>query len=446
MGFLDNIFGGNGDNNKKKDDGKKQQNPLDQFKNQISKLGAGQRKFQGEGQSLGGSKPGTVIPVSLDEEGPLGMQIEKRPNSEGTAIVARVVEGSQAERAGLQRGDIICFAGSNGQEEIMYTMVLELASSNQRPLQFDIRRIKRVGGAASAGSAGGDVAAAAAAANKDGKLGAKTKGGMSAEDHHRKQAMIAAAEAREKAHKAKQKPVSRGGLGVGVKYKSEEQKRIEAERLELMKAQPESAEAQKAKAAVKAEEARLAAELGYNPYETAKSTAGQARNATTTTQHGSIQANNAGMQNSGMAAIPQVTSPVDPVSAGAASSSSSAAMAELPMEFQDAFTTLVTTNEATAVTSSLDIMQKLTNNATTKGQDETDPEKAAKFRRVRLSNAKINAAVVQLEGAIDVMMSVGFQLHHEDGEDYLVYPSHVETPGWIREAISQMKNYGGANN
>ncbi len=42
--------------------------------------------------------------------------------------------GSQSEAAGLKRGDILCFAGSNGQEEMMYDMFLELAHSGQRPL------------------------------------------------------------------------------------------------------------------------------------------------------------------------------------------------------------------------------------------------------------------------------------------------------------------------
>ena len=64
--------------------------------------------------------------------------MEKRPNSAGTAIVATVIEGSQAEAAGIQRGDALCYAGSNGQEEIMYDLFLELAKSNQRPLRtFD---------------------------------------------------------------------------------------------------------------------------------------------------------------------------------------------------------------------------------------------------------------------------------------------------------------------
>jgi hypothetical protein len=44
-----------------------------------------------------------------------------------------VVPGSQAEAAGLKRGDILCFAGSNGQEEMMYDMFLDMARSGQRP-------------------------------------------------------------------------------------------------------------------------------------------------------------------------------------------------------------------------------------------------------------------------------------------------------------------------
>lgn len=114
MGFLDNIF---------KDDKKK---PLGNV--------FGQKKFSGAGQSLGGAKPGTVIPIVLPEAGPLGVRVEKRSNSEKTAIVHEVVPGGQAEKAGMIRGDILCFAGSNGQDEIMYDMFLDMAKSNQRPI------------------------------------------------------------------------------------------------------------------------------------------------------------------------------------------------------------------------------------------------------------------------------------------------------------------------
>ena len=121
MGLLDGLF----DKNKKGGNEGGIPNP---FANR------GGRSFHGQGQSLGGSKPGTVIPISLARPGPLGVRVEKRPNSEGTAIVNEVVPGSQAEEAGMKRGDILCFAGSDGQEEMMYDMFLELAKSPQRPL------------------------------------------------------------------------------------------------------------------------------------------------------------------------------------------------------------------------------------------------------------------------------------------------------------------------
>ena len=63
---------------------------------------------------MGGTLPGRVISISLDESGALGIEVEKRKNSEKTAIISRVITGSQAERAGLQRGDIVCHVG--GQE------------------------------------------------------------------------------------------------------------------------------------------------------------------------------------------------------------------------------------------------------------------------------------------------------------------------------------------
>ena len=95
--------------------------------------------FSGQGQSLGGSAPGKVIPVTLVNAGPLGIKVEK--SSQGTAIVAMIIADSQAAAAGLERGDVLCFAGSAGSEEILYDMFLELAASTQRPLCFEVRRV-----------------------------------------------------------------------------------------------------------------------------------------------------------------------------------------------------------------------------------------------------------------------------------------------------------------
>ena len=69
MDFFNNLTGGD----KKKKDGNKNNNPL---ANAFANLGGGGRKgFKGQGQSLGGSKPGEVIPISLPNPGPLGVQV-----------------------------------------------------------------------------------------------------------------------------------------------------------------------------------------------------------------------------------------------------------------------------------------------------------------------------------------------------------------------------------
>ena len=57
-------------------------------------------------------------------------QVEKRPNSQGTAIVSMVVAGSQADEAGLMRGDILCFAGSEGKEKDAMVLFYVHAGSN----------------------------------------------------------------------------------------------------------------------------------------------------------------------------------------------------------------------------------------------------------------------------------------------------------------------------
>jgi hypothetical protein len=155
MGFLDNIFGGddddrknnisnnNNDKSKKKNTGNNNNhhnnnnNPFTKaFSNITNPLTSTTTKsFQGQGQSLGGTKPGQVISVTFEHPGTLGIKVERKSNSTASAIVNHVVPGSQAEAVGIQRGDILCFAGSNGQEEIMYDMFLDLAQSGQRPLR-----------------------------------------------------------------------------------------------------------------------------------------------------------------------------------------------------------------------------------------------------------------------------------------------------------------------
>jgi hypothetical protein len=133
----------------------------------------------------------------------------------------------------------------------MYDMFIELAASNQRPLVFDIRRIET-------------------------KSTGTTVPNTSAEAFARKQAVIAAAEAREKAAKKLEKPVAKRAAAK----KDDGLVDLNADVPNV----PQSEEARRAVEAAKRGESTLAAQLGYNPYETNKSTAGQARNATVATE------------------------------------------------------------------------------------------------------------------------------------------------------------------
>ena len=377
------------------------------------------KSFQGSGQSLGGSQPGIVIPVQLDQPGSLGMKIEKRPGT-NSAIVAMVVDGSQADKAGLRRGDILCFQGSNGSEEILYDMFRELAASDQRPLCFEVRRIETK------------------ASKKSGTNSAADEQSSSAEAYARKQAMIAAAEKREKAAKARMKPVSKGNSSssndnLPTLRSTADRHRDEAQRLERL-AQEDPANyseaSRQAAAAAKEQEAKLAAELGYNPYEISRATAGQARNATVAATHGNMSSGEAD-------AIPVTAPPPDLPAAAPDSDNDPVRVSD---DFAHAFETCVTSNDGSAVQSSFSILRKLIVNATTKGQQD-DESAAQKFRKVRLANAKIKAAVVDIEGALDLMMSVGFQLGEEEGESVLTFPAGFTGENWLPKALAMMEKY-----
>ena len=421
--------GGSSSNNK---------NRPHQFKNPFAQIGGGSKNYRGGGQSLGGSKPGRIVRVELPVAGPLGVKVEKRrgggANAMGTAIVSQVLPDTQAAAAELQRGDVICVADTEGEVEMPYDDFLKMAASDVRPLIFDIRRIDAVGtGAGAAASSGGGTSAATADA------------------YAKRQAVIAAAEARDKAHKKKTKPITKG---AGKDLSNTDRKRIEEQREEQARrnaaegigAATSSDESKRAVAAAKAGEAQHAAALGYNPYETKKVSAGQARTATVAVTHGALgdaggtSSDGGGASSSAAAAPGAVAPPSDPVSAA---SSDTGNLTHIDPQFDEAFEAIAlhTSNNETA-TQALTIMRKLIVNATTKGQTGPD-DTSAKFRRVRLSNPKIKAAITDVHGALDLMMSVGFVLSEseDDGETYLVFPPGSAGPSWLPQALKKMENY-----
>jgi len=410
-------------------------NPFEK-KNPFANIGP-KKKFSGGGQSLGGAKPGKVIAVVLEKTGPLGVKVEKRSKNQPTAIVAAVAPESQAGAANLQRGDIICHAGSNGQEEIMYEQFLAMAASDQRPLVFDVRRVDGAVGA------GHSSAAAAATTSSKGVGGGlfqnrKKESVSSAEAYARKQAVIAAAEARDKAHKAKTKQVTK------KKNNTLTNNNATSPNQEIC-AEPKTEQARKAVEDSKRYEVEHAAKLGYNPYETARMGAGQARNATVAMTHGTMNAGAGNETNTTTPAAAAVLAPnrVAPPSNPVQPTEDVDMNAPINPAFDEAYTTIILSSTSQSTTlSSFSIMRKLIVNATTKGQTG-DEATSSKFRRVRLSNAKIAAAITHVSGALELMLSVGFELSEnaEDGETYLVYPPGEKGPGWLGRGLKRMELY-----
>lgn len=390
----------------------------------------GSKSFRGTGESLGGSQPGIILSVSLPDPGPLGIKVEKRKDSK-TAIVAQVVAGTQAAAADLRLGDIICKPGTGGTEEIKYNDFLAIAKLDRRPLIFDVRRIDPIQ-SVRGGWAGKNPSSSSS----------------SADAYAKRQAVIAAAEARDKAHKKKTKPIPKraGGVGMGERVKIEAQREEIARRnaAEGIGSDGLSEEARRAISAAKRGEAQHASELGYNPYQASKASAGQARTATTVAAHGELSAGASGSAAppAAVAAGPgTATPPSAPTSATEEVSVDSKAVSGgfIAPEFHEAFEAVVChTSDDRRSIQSLTIMRKIIVNATTK--------EGEKFRRVRLSNPKIKSAIVDTHGSLDLMMSVGFILNEndEDGETYLVLPPGEGGPSWLPDALKRMESYSDA--
>ncbi|KAL3811669.1 hypothetical protein ACHAXA_002763 [Cyclostephanos tholiformis] len=355
---------------------------------------------RGGGQSLGGSKPGVVLPMCFDQPGPLGLEVEKSKSFRASAIIAGVVPKSHAERVGLKRGDIVCHPKSNGEREIPYDQFVSMAKSTMRPLRFDVRRIE------SSILSGGDARPGSG-------------GGVSADAYARKQAVIAAAEARDAKHKATQRPISRTEKRMEPK---QEQRYVNDQT-------NDSEETRRAVAAAKQSEKEVALKLGYNPYETKAMTSGQARTAVVAATCGDINAGVANRERE-TPSPGSVNKPSDPAN-------------NTPPEFEHAFSVLVTSNEDhAAVLQSLSIMRKLIHNAITKGQ-QGDEEASSKFRRVRLSNPKIKEAITDVQGALELMLCFGFVLseNDDDCDTYLIYPPGEKGASWLGDAKAIMQSY-----
>jgi hypothetical protein len=369
--------------------------------------------------------------------------------NDGSAIVAQVTPGSTADIAGLQRGDIFCFGGSQGKEEIPYRMFLDMIRSSVRPITVDIRRMESLKN--SLHKSQSDNTSTSGGGDGGGGGGVTVRRPvLRADAEARRLAVIAAAEARDRQNKESKKPIRKAGVELTKeqreKIQMQREKRLAGEMMngdKTLTKEPLSEEAKKAVQDAKMQEAAHAAELGYNPYETMRGTGKQASSAVTTLHHGSLKSHQGDKDNDDDGKNGNIMESIDPV-------------------FDEAFAILVSNihndpsqTRSMSVKKSLRVMRKLIQNATVDGQ-------TLDKKRVRLSNPNphIEAAIHNVNGALDLMMSVGFVImeQEEEGkkgtegavnvgvsssvtETFLIYPTDVVKPLWLSKALKQMEDY-----
>jgi hypothetical protein len=87
------------------------------------------------------SAPSNVFSVVLNKPGYLGMEMEHHKTTD-SVIVANVKRKSQADKAGLQRGDIVVgFRSADRPDGMSYAQFIDAARRGVRPLVLDLTRV-----------------------------------------------------------------------------------------------------------------------------------------------------------------------------------------------------------------------------------------------------------------------------------------------------------------
>jgi hypothetical protein len=94
-------------------------------------------------------------------------------------------------------------------------------------------------------------------------------------------------------------------------------------------------------------------------------------------------------------------------------------LSDLPPHFQQQMAFLASKVRAMPP-QSVSLLRKILQNLLKAG--DTPDENGAKFRRIKLANPKIQEAVVHTDGAMELLVAVGFGIDGETEEAYLVFP------------------------
>jgi hypothetical protein len=87
------------------------------------------------------SHPSNIFSVVLDQPSSLGIEMEHHKSSD-SVIISYVRKRSQADKAGLQRGDIVVnFRSIENPDGMPYAQFIALAKKGTRPLVLDVTRV-----------------------------------------------------------------------------------------------------------------------------------------------------------------------------------------------------------------------------------------------------------------------------------------------------------------
>ena len=282
--------------------------------------------------------------------------------------------------------------------------------------------------------------------SSDGSPSSSLPPSLSVSEEIRRAAVVNAAQSRKKKSESESKVTSKVKLGKLKSKGGGSSDEVASKPSTDTEKSEQSEECKAAVSAVKRDEKKLAAKLGYDPYSSVKTTAGKAKIASERITHGDLIDKSEGGSESAPChqevgapqGVPRGASVAAPSSSSllplppSPSPSSSSSVPYPPREFLDALALLMSQGDAG---DSLSLCTKLLKNACTKGQEEG----MDKYLSVKCSNKRVEKAI-EVDGALQMLLSAGFAFTEADGETVLEFPRPMPNP-WALQAVGMMEDH-----
>jgi len=378
------------------------------------------------------------------EKQKLGLSISAHKDTR-VPVVTFVTPLSEGSKANVERGDVI--VGVEGNAVSTYDDVLAVIQALGRPVTVNFQRPgyrantskksstqNKWGSGTTSGSV--SVPSSSSAGSSIFRSRQPAPPPVTEEERRaRREAQLAAAENRGAAWDKKV-----------AKKKQEKAQVKKAERERLSEQSTDGPLDEETKAAIeraKQHEQQQAAQLGYNPYQVCMSSNQEARVAVETAQSGNMTASAAPNMGAGHvlggnpgAMVPPGAVPAPPVLAQEAGADQTNALGEdleysvAAGEVEDAIAILMGQGLDASV-NAMKTVSKLVKNIIKTPEEE-------KFRRIRLNNQAFNSKVVSIQGGMELMQAIGFNVDTTGEEPFFVFPES-QLQGQNRLIIADQK-------